>query len=181
MNASPSKAVADTAFSGPSGSVAFEEDERNLAYVVYGLLFVSPFSLGITALIGAALAYLRKNNCTSYIQTHFRYQIKHFWAVFALWGMATFIAVICTVVLTWTLANLIWSQYDISDWRRIDLDLSDLDISSIPVSTILGVSSGYVISALLTFMATVWILATSVNGVLKLNNHKPIGKRFRTA
>lgn len=181
MNASHTKAVADTGFSGKSAAVACEDDERNLAYVVYGLLFVSPFSLGITALIGAALAYIKKHDCTSYIQTHFRYQIKHFWAVFALWGIATFIAVICTVVLTWTLANLIWSQYDISDWRRIDLDLSDLDISSIPVSTILGVSSGYVISALLTVLATVWILIASVNGVLRLNNHKPIGKRFRTA
>lgn len=156
-----------------------EMDERNLAYVIYGLLFVSPFSLGLTALIGVVLAYIKKHDCTSFIQTHFRYQIKNFWIIFVLWAIAAFIAVICTVFLTLTLVNLIFDQYNITDWRHLDIDLRDLDTSEISVSAILGVASGYVVSAVLTVLATIWILAASVTGFLRLTHNKPIGKRFR--
>ncbi|MDC7681902.1 hypothetical protein PQU92_01350 [Asticcacaulis sp. BYS171W] len=182
MNSSTSKTLDAPLAVKPLTSLnACESDERNLAYVVYGLLFISPFSLGLTALIGVVLAYIKKHDCTSYIQTHFRYQIKSFWVIFALWAIATFIAVICTVFLTWTLVNLIWTQYDITDWRQLDIDLSDFDTSQISVSTLLGVASGYVVSAILTVMATVWILIASVMGLIRLNHHKPIGKRFQNA
>lgn len=158
-----------------------ELDERNLAFVIYGLLFISPFSLGLTALVAVVLAYIKKHNCDSFVQTHFRYQIKSFWVVFVLWALATFIAVICTVFLTLTLANVILAQYNITDWRYLDIDLSNLDTSQIPVSTILGVASGFVISALMTVLATVWILVSAVMGFIRLSHNKPIGKRFAKA
>jgi uncharacterized membrane protein len=158
-----------------------ELDERNLAFVIYALLFISPFSLGLTALVAVVLAYIRKNNTPHFVQGHFRFQIKSFWVVFVLWATATFVAVICTVFLTLALANLIFTQYDISDWRNLDINFANLDTSQISVTQILAIASGYVVSGLLTVAATVFILVTSIIGFVRLSHNKSIGKRRRNA
>jgi len=180
MNSSSAKAVAGSAFLSAEKPLC-EEDERNLAYVVYALLFVSPFSMGLTALIGAGLAYLKKRDCTSYVQTHFRYQIKNFWVVFALWALANSIIVICTMIFLVTLTKVMLTDESITDFQNFLINLSTIDTDDIPMSTTLGVVSGYVVSAILTVLATIWILIASIAGVLRLNNHKPIGKRVQTA
>ncbi|MFT3996318.1 MAG: hypothetical protein QM667_02850 [Asticcacaulis sp.] len=181
MNSSPAKAVADSAFLSSPDKVLCEEDERNLAYVVYALLFVSPFSMGLTALIGAGLAYLKKRDCVSYVQTHFRYQIKNFWVVFALWAVANSIIVVCTMVFLVTLTRVMLTDESVTDMQNFLMNLSTIDTDDIPMSTTLGVVSGYVVSALLTLLATIWILIAAIGGVLRLNQHKPIGKRAQTA
>jgi uncharacterized membrane protein len=153
-----------------------EADERNLAFLVYGLLFVSPFSLGLTALIAAVIAYMRKTQVKNYITSHYAFQIRNFWVVFVLWSMATFIALICTVFLTYTIIQIFMTQYDVTDWRTLDINLNELDTSKIPVVSIITAASGFIVSAFFTLIATLWILTTSTVGFLRLIKHKCIGK-----
>ncbi|MDC7674748.1 hypothetical protein [Asticcacaulis machinosus] len=159
-----------------SSKATSEADERNLAFLVYGLLFVSPFSLGLTALIAAVIAYMRKSQIKNYITSHYAYQIRNFWVVFVLWSMATFIALICTVFLTYTIIQIFMTQYDVTDWRTLDINLNELDTSKIPVVSIITAASGFIVSAFFTLIATLWILTTSTVGFLRLIKHKCIGK-----
>lgn len=153
-----------------------EADERNMAFMVYALLFVSPFSLGLTALVAAVIAYMRKTQVKNYITSHYAYQLRNFWVVFVLWSMATFIALICTIFLTYTIIQIFMTQYDVTDWRTLDINLNELDTSKIPVVSIITAASGFIVSAFFTLVATLWILTTSTIGFLRLTKHKCIGK-----
>ncbi|MFT4090882.1 MAG: hypothetical protein QM645_09125 [Asticcacaulis sp.] len=179
MSVASSKATMDNPFSQRVEALsALETDERNLAFIIYVLMCLSPLSLGITALIGVGLAYIKKNNCSTFVQTHFRYQIKSFWVAFVIWALATFIAVLCTGFTIFTFTNLILSQTGIANWQTLQFDLTRLDLSRLSVPAMLAIVAGFCISAGLTVLATLWMLFASVRGFLRLNDHKPIGKRF---
>jgi|GEM_PF-979395 len=183
MSASSGKAALHDPFAPSADSrvkalSALETDERNLAIIIYVLMCLSPLSLGLTALIAVGLAYIKKNNCSSFVQTHFRYQIKSFWVAFVIWALATFIAVICTAFTIFTFMQLILTQNEVANWQTLQFDLTRLDLSRLSVPGILAIVSGFCISAGMTVLATLWMLFASIRGFLRLNDHKPIGKRF---
>lgn len=56
------------------------ENDSSLATakVIYILLIVGTI-VGITAVIGAIMAYVMKTDCEDWLQTHYRFQIRTFW------------------------------------------------------------------------------------------------------
>ena len=57
---------------------------ENLAMIAYGLLFASIFFAGAPALIAVVIAYSQRREAPTRIRSHFDFQIKVFWAAFAL-------------------------------------------------------------------------------------------------
>jgi uncharacterized membrane protein len=84
-----------------------ESGDRILAVVNYVLCFLA-IANGLTLLIAAILAYVRKDQAQPWLQSHFRYQIATFW-----YGLAIFILGFLTVwflglgLLIW-LAGGVW-------------------------------------------------------------------------
>lgn len=78
-----------------------ESGDRILAIVNYVLCLLA-ISNGLTLLIAAILAYIRKDQARPWLQSHFRYQIATFW-----YGLAIFIIGFLTVWLL-GLGLLIW-------------------------------------------------------------------------
>jgi len=68
-----------------------ESGDRILAVVNYVLCFLA-ISNGLTLLIAAILAYVRKDQAQPWLQSHFRYQIATFW-----YGLAIFIVGFLTI------------------------------------------------------------------------------------
>jgi uncharacterized membrane protein len=68
-----------------------ESGDRILAVVNYVLCFLA-IANGLTLLIAAILAYVRKDQAQPWLQSHFRYQIATFW-----YGLAIFILGFLTV------------------------------------------------------------------------------------
>lgn len=182
MSVSSSKAILGDPFSRRTEALnTHETDERNLAFIIYVLMCLTPLTFGVTALVAVGLAYIKKNNCSSFVQTHFRYQIKSFWIAFVIWALATFIAVLCTGLTLFTFAQLLLSQDEAANWRELQFDLARLDLSQLSAPGILAIVAGFSLSAGLTVLATLWMLITSIRGFLRLSDHKPIGKRFAKA
>lgn len=84
-----------------------ESGDRILAVVNYVLCLLA-IANGLTLLIAAILAYVRKDQAQPWIQSHFRYQIATFW-----YGLAIFMLGFLTVwflglgLLIW-LAGGVW-------------------------------------------------------------------------
>jgi uncharacterized membrane protein len=58
-------------------------DDRGLAFAVYVLYLVGYFT-GITAIIGAIIAYLQSSSANPEIKSHYIFQIKTFWIGFCI-------------------------------------------------------------------------------------------------
>ena len=57
-----------------------ERAERHTGYAVYWLYLTSPFSIGVTGLIGLLMAAARKGDATPVNGSHFRFQVWTFWS-----------------------------------------------------------------------------------------------------
>ncbi|XBQ15013.1 MAG: hypothetical protein ABL308_08575 [Oceanicaulis sp.] len=84
-----------------------ESGDRILVIVNYVLSFLA-LSNGVTLLIAAILAYVRKDQAEPWLKSHFQYQIANFWygLAFAVVGFLT-IWVLGLGLLVW-LAGAIW-------------------------------------------------------------------------
>jgi uncharacterized membrane protein len=56
--------------------------ERHAGYAVYWLYLLSPFSAGITALVGLLMAADRTREAEPLNASHFRFQVRAFWGGF---------------------------------------------------------------------------------------------------
>ena len=70
-------APTDTPDDAPT-SARDQNGDRILAVINYALLLVG-ISNGLTVLIAAILAYVRKDNADLLVQNHFQFQIRTFW------------------------------------------------------------------------------------------------------
>ncbi|WP_375549632.1 DUF4870 domain-containing protein [Oceanicaulis alexandrii] len=70
-------APTDTQDDAPT-SARDQNGDRILAVINYALLLVG-ISNGLTVLIAAILAYVRKDNADPLVQNHFQFQIRTFW------------------------------------------------------------------------------------------------------
>lgn len=83
-----------------------ESGDRILAIVNYVLCFLA-FSNGITLLIAAILAYVRRDQAQPWLKSHFDYQIRTFW-----YGLVIFVVGFLTIwifglgVLVWLLGGI---------------------------------------------------------------------------
>ena len=79
-------------------------EERNWALAVYGLYLIAPFSTGLTFLIGAILAHLRREGARGTLwESHYRNLILVFWVWVAaiLVGLALAMAGVAHAALVW--------------------------------------------------------------------------------
>ena len=145
--------------------------DRNLAYLVYGLLFFSVFFAGAPALVAIAIAYARRGDVSPLVASHHRFQIVIFWVAMVL----AMVAGLCVLgALGSLIANLARS---VSHERSWSLDSFSLEVSDLhlPVATItFGV--GAMIATLLTGF---WLVIASVFGALRLASGRAIGQSRR--
>lgn len=158
--------MTDTVSSGPA--YASSSDDRNLAFVVYGLLFASPFVFGLTALIAVVIAYVRKREAEPVVATHYRYQIRTFWVAFAFSMIAAVALMVGVGFLIVDLIRLILSNVPQDAWEAVALQVEP----RFPVVTFVGLIvflCAYVASSL-------WAIVASIIGAIRLGAGKPLGR-----
>jgi uncharacterized membrane protein len=97
-----------------------EKSLRELTTVVYALQAVS-FLFGITLIAGVIINYLKRGDVAgTWLESHFRWQIRTFWWVIA-WGVIGFVTAIIVIgFLVWLLAA-VWFVYRIvKGWLRLN-------------------------------------------------------------
>jgi uncharacterized membrane protein len=77
-----------------------QDKNRSAAMLAYILLLAGPLFGGITALIGVVIAYVYRDDCPEWLQSHFQLQIRTFWI-----GLLFFI--IATVTMLIIIGNLL--------------------------------------------------------------------------
>ncbi len=132
-------------------------DERVPAYVVYGLLFIAPFTSGLTGLIGGVLAHVLKGPGVSIAQSHIRFQIKIFWiSIMMMLPLVVGLLVGLTLFFTQLAAGVDVSQLDAPIWV-------------IPAFALIG---------LLAAASWLWLLGASIFGLVRLAGNRPIGRDY---
>ncbi len=148
-----------------------DKADRNLAYVVYGLLFFSVFFAGAPALVAIAIAYARRGDVSPMVASHHRFQIVIFWVAMVL----AMIAGLCVLgALGSLIANLARSVSHEGSWtlNSFSLEVSDVHL---PVATI-TFGAGAMVATLLTGF---WLVIASVFGALRLASGRGIGQSRR--
>lgn len=96
-----------------------------------------PFFVGLTAIVGIILNYLKKNEVAgTYLESHFRWQIRTFWFGL-LWSVIG--AVALTILIGWVilLANFVWIIYRIvKGWLRLNENKPMYEEKVIPVQAV---------------------------------------------
>ena len=139
----------------------------NLAMLGYGLLFLSVFFAGLTALVAVVIAYSQREAAPRRIRSHFNFQIRMFWVALLL----TLGAAACAS------AGIVAGLGQIVDVAAITgfdgagnvhVELSDVTIDA---STLALLAAALVLGALSTF----WLIVASSVGFIKLAS-EPMGQ-----
>jgi len=160
--------MTDTVSSGPAA--ASSSDDRNMAMLGYALLFTAPFFAGLTAIAAVALAYIRRPEAEAVTRTHYGYQIKVFWIGFAL-ALLTGIAIVTGVgvlfgdfVRVATNGGQGWDAWDVAGIDESDFHLRPVSLVSFLAALGLGL------------LTSLWLIAASVVGLIRLGSQKPMGR-----
>lgn len=154
----------------PAGIIRTEA-ERNLALLAYGLLGVSMFFAGITALVAIIIAYVLHDAATEELARHFRFQIRIFWLGVA----AVALTVIAGLVAALGAAGNLLHSAPPSDLVRTvyvfgrEIDLSGLRMTPL-VITAAAVSAGSAV------LGALWMVGASTIGFIRLASSKHIGQ-----
>ena len=81
----------------PTSTPAADRDDRLLAGLNYALLLVGNI-IGVSSLVAVIIAYARRDSAPHWLQSHYTYQIKSFWA--ALVGVVACSVMIMSVILS---------------------------------------------------------------------------------
>lgn len=157
-----------TASSIHSDAPRDESADRNLAYLVYGLLFFSLFFAGAPALVALVIAYSRRSDVSPLIASHHRFQITIFWValVIGLVGGISLLASIGTLI-----ANIVHS---VSDGGSISLNTFSLEVKDVhmPVATVTFAA----IALIATLLTGFWMVLASMFGALRLASGLRMGQ-----
>lgn len=159
--------MSETVSSGPID--ASSSDDRNLALVVYLLLFASPFMVGFPALIGVVIAYIRRPEAPPIWKSHYNFQIRTFWVALAL-GL---VAAASFIFGAGSLVSDIFSSVtnEGKGWDGWEIASVDVDNVRVEGSTIVG----FALSMLVSAVASLWLMAASLFGFVRLVSGKAIG------
>lgn len=144
--------------------------DRNLAFLVYGLLFFSFFFAGAPALIGVAIAYSRRNEAEPLVRRHHAYQIWVFWVGFGL-GVISAVSGLGAIMIAFATAFSVLTNGDPS--RTVESFFSDImargaDSMMIPI---------LLVASLFFFIVTgLWLVGASGYGFFRLASNKPVGQ-----
>ena len=144
--------MSDTGNSGAGGYSS--SGDAIPVFVIYALLFISPFTAGLAGLIGGVLAHVLRSPATSVAQSHIRFQIRIFW-----------IAVLLVLPLVFALMTGL-TAFFMRLAEGVDITEMDIDPWVIPV---------FIGAGLLAAASWVWQLGASVFGVARLAANRPIG------
>jgi uncharacterized membrane protein len=160
--------MSDTVSRGPASTAS--NDDRILAALLYALLFLTPFFIGLPALLAAVAAYVRRPHADAFARSHYGFQIKIFWiaaAILALAAAAAFVG--AGVLITHFLDVRLrggegWAAWDVSftDAPDARVNLAALAILAVSALAILG--------------DMVWVMLAAVFGVARLLSGEPIGR-----
>lgn len=153
--------MSDT-FSSGAGAASSSRDRKEVgeqvpAYIVYALLFISPFTGGIAGLIGGVLAHVLKGPARSIAQSHIRFQLKIFW-----------VAVVLVLPLLIGLVTGLTSFL-------MEL-VGGADITTMTVEP--WVIPAVIVAGLMAGASWLWQLGASVFGIARLASNRPIGSGF---
>lgn len=124
------------------------------AFVIYALLFISPFTAGLAGLIGGVLAHVLRSPGKSLVQSHIRFQIRIFW-----------IAVLLLLPLAFALmAGLTAFFMELA----AGTDITTMGVEPWVIPAFIG-------AGILAAASWIWQLGASVFGVARLASNRPIG------
>ncbi|MCQ8241543.1 hypothetical protein [Rhizosaccharibacter radicis] len=134
----PSWTIDTTAWDGQGRRVGVERG-RDLATLCYVLLILAYFTAGLTGVVAAALAHLRRRAASPLARSHLDHQIRLFWVSLVVWlliallhalvlafGAVTFGVGLVFMVVPWAMgvAWLCWSVWHIvAGMRRLSRSL----------------------------------------------------------
>ena len=141
------------------------EVDRNLAFLTYGLLFFSVFFAGVPALVAVAIAYARRKDADPLVRGHHSFQIWIFWVGFimALLAGAAGLTGIMMIVGEAVRLSSVNSWHGFETVRLSDV-VGPLTFSFIATFFLLGICAG------------LWLVVTSIYGVIRLASHRPMGQ-----
>jgi uncharacterized membrane protein len=160
--------MSDTVSRGPAGAASSED--RVLAALIYGLLFLTPFFAGVTALIAVVLAYVRRKAADPLSQTHYGFQIKTFWIALIVLIAAIAAAFLGAGVLI-THALEVHARNG-SGWDAWDVAFGEDSQAHLNIAGLIVLA----ISALAILADALWLMLASVFGVARLLSNEPIGR-----
>ena len=149
-----------TDYLGAQAQVRPSDTSMNLAMLGYGLLFLSVFFAGLTALVAVVIAYSQRDAAPKRIRTHFNFQIRMFWVALAL----TLGAAACAS------AGIVAGLGQIVDVAAITgfdnaynlrVELSDVTIDGGTIALLAA-------AVLLGLLSTFWLIVASSVGFIRL-------------
>jgi uncharacterized membrane protein len=161
--------MSDVVSRGPAATASSED--RILTTAVYVLYFVAPFFCGITALIGAVVAYVRRPLADGLNRTHYAFQIRTFW-IFLVVFVVALIAAIAGLILA-------IAAPDVEPRGIADFFTDGARHAQAVPGFGIGVRGGAllaVIGGLAMGADVLWLMLASVFGVARLLSGEPIGR-----
>ena len=147
------------ALSGPIRT----EAERNLALLAYGLLGVSVFFAGITALMAVIIAYTLHDAANETLSAHFRLQIRIFWVGVGCLALAVVAGVVAAVG---SLGAMLHQAPPADMVRTFDLWGRTIDLSGLRITPLVIVAAGVAVSAAL--LGALWTVIAPTIGFIRL-------------
>ncbi len=139
------------------------EAERNLALLAYGLLGVSVFFAGITALVAAVIAYTLHDAANETLSRHFRFQIRIFWV-----GVAAIVltVVAAVVAVLGAAGNLLHTAPPSDLVRTISVWGHQIDLSGLRITPLVVIAT--TVSAGSALLGALWMALASAIGFIRL-------------
>jgi len=141
-----------------------------LAFVVYGLMFVSPFLWGFTGLVGVVIAYVRRGSAAPLERSHYAFQVRMFWIAMLIVALAAIGFLVGFGYLFTDLFNAATNNGEGWDaWAAASFDMNDVTFHGEMVV-------GFVVGVVLLIVSSLWLMASSLFGVARLANLEPVGR-----
>jgi uncharacterized membrane protein len=160
--------MSDTVSSG--AAAASSSEDRNLAFVNYALLFVSPFIIGLTALVAVVIAYTRRQTQDAISRSHYRFQVRIFWVgvIIAAVAVLSFLTGV-GILISDAFQSATNSGQGWDAWQVAAIDDSDFHFH--PISIV------FLIAWLVLWaVAGLWTIIASIVGMARLAGGEGMGR-----
>jgi uncharacterized membrane protein len=157
----------------PAGSLRAEA-ERNLALLGYGLLGVSIFFAGVTAVVAVGIAYALHDAATDDLSRHFRFQIRIFWIGV---GFIALTLVAGLVAAFGAVGNLLHQAAPTDVVTEIVVFGRQFDLSGLRITPLVVVAAGA--SAGAGLLGALWMLIAPTAGFIRLATSRRMGETAR--
>ncbi len=147
------------------------EVERNMALLAYGLMGVSIFFAGVTALAAVVIAYVLQNATTEDLSRHFRFQIRIFWVGVACLVVAAISAIVAGLGAA---GNLLHSAPPSDLIGRIEVWGFEADLSGLRITPLVIIALS--VSAAAAFFGGLWAMIASAIGFIRLATSPGMGQ-----